>query len=177
MKPLQTHGLFEERWIPPKERFVVYEKSDEEWCRFFGIGEVVQEPVQLFDVRDGNTELVGYTNRNPAIEIEKYGKWKIALPIISRSRICMFGEGNPVDGWNGIREVFVYIRRFSYMRESFLAWQCCIHDAEALLRAGWIKCIGEDNIEQLAYEIRKRSDRAMFDMVQYSGVQRNVSDG
>lgn len=25
-------------WIFPNERFVTYEKSDEEWCRYFGIG-------------------------------------------------------------------------------------------------------------------------------------------
>jgi hypothetical protein len=27
-------------WSPPTERFSIYEKSDEEWCRYFGIGEL-----------------------------------------------------------------------------------------------------------------------------------------
>lgn len=27
-------------WSPPTERFVMYEESDEEWCQYFGIGEL-----------------------------------------------------------------------------------------------------------------------------------------
>lgn len=49
--PLQTHGITEERWIPPtKEPFIRYEKSDEEWCRYCRIGKVVDELVGLYDV-------------------------------------------------------------------------------------------------------------------------------
>jgi hypothetical protein len=33
-----------ERWIPPFHPFIEYEASDEKWCRYFGIGEVVREP-------------------------------------------------------------------------------------------------------------------------------------
>lgn len=34
LKPTYT----ETKWVFPKERFVTYEESDEEWCRYFGIG-------------------------------------------------------------------------------------------------------------------------------------------
>lgn len=27
-----------ERWVFPEERFVEYEESDEDWCRYFGFG-------------------------------------------------------------------------------------------------------------------------------------------
>lgn len=35
LKPTIDEG---KDWIFPKERFVSYEKSDEEWCNYFGIG-------------------------------------------------------------------------------------------------------------------------------------------
>lgn len=35
LKPTIDEG---KAWIFPKEKFVTYEKSDEEWCRYFGIG-------------------------------------------------------------------------------------------------------------------------------------------
>lgn len=35
LKPTINEGT---DWIFPKEKFITYEKSDESWCRYFGIG-------------------------------------------------------------------------------------------------------------------------------------------
>lgn len=46
---LRPAGIVE-KWIPPKERFVTYEESDEGWCRFCGIGSV-RRVVDCGDIR------------------------------------------------------------------------------------------------------------------------------
>jgi len=35
------------RWKFPEGQFITYEESDESWCRFFGIGEEVEETVTV----------------------------------------------------------------------------------------------------------------------------------
>ena len=39
--------IYVSRWEFPKYRFIEYETSDEKWCRYFGIGKLVdtKEPV------------------------------------------------------------------------------------------------------------------------------------
>ena len=39
------------KWKFPKERFVTYQKSDESWCRYFGIGKEIPEVMAEIVIR------------------------------------------------------------------------------------------------------------------------------
>lgn len=46
-------------WVFPQERFVQYEKSDEDWCRFFGIG---HEADQVIDAKLTGVSILKHTS-------------------------------------------------------------------------------------------------------------------
>jgi len=59
-----------DRWIFPKERFVIYEESDEDWCRYFGIGRqglgvIIGEIYRV--VGDGTRYPIEFEFSNPSI--------------------------------------------------------------------------------------------------------------
>jgi hypothetical protein len=44
---LKPFGIEESKWVFPNERFITYDKSDESWCRYFGIGR--RQPARIVD--------------------------------------------------------------------------------------------------------------------------------
>ena len=65
IEPLQTHGL--KVWATPLPgRFVTYDESDRAWMEPLGLGRMVLD--SLYDVRDVDFTLVGYTRARPTYE-------------------------------------------------------------------------------------------------------------
>lgn len=160
IEPLQTHGLTREVWIPPKERFVTYEASDEAWAKPLGLGKVETKPVDLYDVRDQRNKLIGYTSHNPAKYIEE-GCMDINVRVAdspSMRRREIWG-GEPIDflKMQPYQTIRLRIYRIDMYGHNYWTWVADICDAELLARAEWIKCIGEDHIHRFASELRFRA--------------------
>ncbi len=49
----------EPEWVFPKERFVIYENKDIEWCKFFGIGRPGR-PFKLGEIYEVNPDMLTY---------------------------------------------------------------------------------------------------------------------
>lgn len=66
-RPLQTHGIYEDVWSPPKSNspYCTYDRRDESWMRPLGLGTVRSELAPMFDVRDEEGKLVGYLDHSP----------------------------------------------------------------------------------------------------------------
>jgi len=160
---LQTHGQTVQTFVPPKTRFIQYEKSDEDFCVYAGIATYKTEPVALWDVREHNGNLLGYTRHNP------------------NDALCQSGSGihevrimEPVGGFKiqrlseyvspAVRRVQVRINTMTWsfkpnVREEFVCWFADLCDAEALARGRWLECVGDDNIEHFTHELARKAYR------------------
>tara|TARA_R110002110_G_scaffold106497_3_gene266986 strand:- start:340 stop:900 length:561 start_codon:yes stop_codon:yes gene_type:complete len=169
-KPLQSHGRYIETWIPPAgDRFTEYEESDRDWVEFFGFGgggTVRRKLAGLYDVRDREENLVGYTDMNPAdcdwgymdvaVMTEKPIRW-VQDPdlgfatedeLIQRVRV----------------EVMPYAISFrtscrdpNESHHDFSCWVIDIMDGPKLAVCGWLKCRGEDNIREFAHQLHMQA--------------------
>lgn len=150
-KPLQTHGLFRLTWQPPRgDRFCSYDRTDEAWMRPLGLGRLVKEPEPLFDVRLEDGTLVGYTAAEPDGSLGRH-----CIPVVkSPPRWVRSGYSS---GGPAFDVIELRIGRYAVHREVFSCWMVySAADAAYLLRAGWIKAIGEDNIERVIYDLERR---------------------
>jgi hypothetical protein len=160
--PLQTHGITAEFWIPPKERFVTYDASDEAWARPLGYGTVAVKPVDLYDVRDRTKELIGYTAYSPIQYLER-GRLDVKIRVAepprdySRRELMGFSVSQPY------QNIEVHIYEIDIHGNRFWSWIADIRDAEKLLRAKWLKCIGEDHLESYAHALRRRAWEQQYD--------------
>lgn len=146
--PLQTHGIYDETWVPPKTRWITYEKRDEQWARYCGIGEIVRSLVPLYDVRDEEGKLLGYTRHRP-----DYNGFELTLrKAHPRSRIWFgYREIKPPD----TRCIEVFVQRYGLCGQNFLCWKAQLSDAPDLIECRWIEVIGEDCIQE-ALELAER---------------------
>lgn len=48
VKIVVDKSAFEKEWVFPKEKFVEFEKSDEWWCRKYGVGKEIIKPLCYF---------------------------------------------------------------------------------------------------------------------------------
>ena len=173
MLPLQTSGLLVETWVPPKTRFVTYEKRDEEWARFCGIGHVKTEPAPLYDVRDEQSELIGYTKWNPVDQVKTgnpYMRLHVFEDLLDRFDY-QWPSGKVRYKEIKVRDIEVRIGSigFSVSGDFCEVWRARLQDAESLVRCGFIECLGEDNMEKFCRELRRRAwakmDRHLMQVV------------
>ena len=159
IKPLQTSGIFEEKWQPPQgEPFIRYEASDEHWCRHFGIGEVVRLPARLYDVRDESGRLLGYSRHDPCGC--RYGSLRIPVPYEQRE-VYFLSIDEAVQPSFDVAEVTT--GKFLVWGESFICWQADEPNGRDLIRAGWIIQIGDDRMDEFVREVQMRQSRRRID--------------
>lgn len=159
-KPLQTHKLKVERWIPPTdEPFIRYTSSDEDWCRYFGIGQIVEEPAKYYDIRDEHTRLVGYTDLNPVEFIDRRGINLTVLPP-QESQLTWLSNFDPpkfTEIWVGVRSFELFVStNDGESCDRYIAWHCHSKDAAALAQSSWVKLFGCDNIQEWSRELKNR---------------------
>lgn len=159
MRPLQTHGKYTTRWVPPKaDRFTVYESSDEAWARPLGLGSAEQCLVNLYDVRDERNDLVGYTQHNP----ESYHKRKQFSLWIG----CLQDLEHPEMRFGQVRydsrrtdsfcRIEIRLVEFVYYGERFVSWHVPLQYGAQLMDAGFLACIGPDHRSRYVAELRQR---------------------
>jgi len=161
VKPLQTHGRYVETWVPPVERFVRYERSDERWARPLGIGTVKSELEALYDVRDERRNLIGYTVHNPMCirnrpfltltyaECPSYRRWRPEEILVRAEE----------------REIYLEVVDYGMGNEIFRNWQASLQDSLLLIEMGWVSVMGRDNRHDWEYELRRRMAENYWDTV------------
>lgn len=150
MKPLQTHGRYVETWVPPQERFVRYEKSDERWARPLGIGTVERRLQDLYDVRDEQFGLLGYTYHNPVMESPRQ---LIELAFLEDCESLWRADSHAP---SKVREIAVRTKVCGFRGERFVHWAVALEDAGFLIESGWICAFGCDNKYEWMHELKRR---------------------
>lgn len=166
MQPLQTHGQYTSRWVPPKpDRFTVYDAGDEAWARPLGLGSVESCLVSLYDVRDERNDLVGYTRHNPASHYERklhalhvYCLDCDDYPTFRASE----DRGVPCE-YKPFRTIEIRLIQLAICGEYFIAWHVPLQYGAQLMDAGWLDCIGPDHKSRYVNELRRRSEERDFE--------------
>jgi hypothetical protein len=168
LKPLQTHGIMVDTWIPPKHPFVQYEPRDEAWGRYAGVGRIESRLAELYDVRDENNELIGYTKKHPveAMEFSRGGQYltQVAVSVPMPYLAHDFSKPSPY------RRIALDFRmhRFACDGDDYLSWFARLVDGELLVRSRFIECIGQDHINEFAFAIRRRYLDREYDRMGYT---------
>lgn len=152
---LRTHGCVETKWVPTKGRFTSLEAKDESWARYFGLGKIVTVPMELYDVRDWDNKLVGYSEMDPAKLGRNRDKWLVSVLEDDGLALRWPHEGYSRNAC--VKTIEVATRLCRIQSDSFVHWSVKIQDAELLARAGWLKCIGQDRIEDFCWALRRRA--------------------
>lgn len=137
--PLQTHGLCDEEWIPPRSlsRFISFGREDEHWLRPLGLGTVRRIPKPLYDVRDEFGELMGFSPHDPT---RCHRSLRVA---------CFDGDLSFAFRPTGrLKIAYLRIDTAVYARggERFTSWKSRAEDAIGLLQCGFITTAGQDMI-------------------------------
>lgn len=154
---LRSHGCVERKWVPTKGRFTSLEAKDESWARFFGLGRITTAPFELYDVRDWDNKLVGYSDMDPS----KWGRDRMLVPVGRCFQEMLASHSTPARR-GSVKNIEVATRLHTIGMEYFVFWSVRIEDAEALTRAGWLKCIGQDHLEEFCYGLQRRAYERNF---------------
>ena len=161
---LQTHGKTVRKFVPPKTRFVQYEQSDEAFCVYAGIAKYSEQPVALWDVREQNGKLLGYTRHDPNVALCRSGSPYHSVRLMEPRRGFSIDRPSMMDT-NSVRTVELRTDTYNWSFAphmptlTFICWFACLGDAEALARTGWLECIGEDCIDEFAYDLAREAYR------------------
>lgn len=155
---LRSHGLVESKWIPPKGRFVSLEAKDESWARYFGLGTIETRPMELYDVRDWNNKLIGYSGMNPA----NCRNGQMLVAVLEDADAVWPSLSKRPERFGDVKSIQVYTRLLDVKRERFICWLVRIDDAESLARGGWLKCIGQDRLEEFCWDLRRQAYERRF---------------
>lgn len=159
MRPLQTHGKYTTRWVPPKaDRFTVYEASDEAWARPLGLGSVEQCLVDLYDVRDERNALVGYTRHNPESyhRRKQFSMWIGSLLDLERPEMRVAQLRHDAFKPDSICRIEIRLVQLVYYGEHFVSWHVPLQYGAELMDAGFLVCIGPDHRDRYVRELRDR---------------------
>ena len=150
MKPLQTHGQYNEKWIPPKpDRFTIYESSDESWLRPLGFGTIERTLRNLFDVRTGDDmRLVGYCHVDPTHQRD------LQLAIIEPAAHRAFFNSTTTITKPASEIITLRSRGYAINHERFLCWCVQLEDVEKLLSTSWLT-FGGDNLYEFIDDINR----------------------
>ncbi len=155
---LRSHGCVERKWVPTKSRFTSLEAKDESWARYFGLGRIVTIPMELYDVRDWDKKLVGYSEMDPS----KCWRDRMLVSVLEERVVgrcfqeTLVSQSTPARR-GSVKTIEVATRLHTIGMEYFVSWSVHIEDAEALARAGWLKCIGKDHFEEFCYKLQRRA--------------------
>lgn len=168
---LRTHGQVTRTWVPPVDPsgMIVYDESDKEWADYAGLSRYKEEPVDLWDVRDYQDQLLGYTRRDPALYFRECRGLPYLVPILRPARGFPFT--NPFDSpdpikYEPIQKARLELRpyQFSFMCEDgvrrgrrFICWFTSTGDAANLAITGWIECEGVDCQHDFAYKLARKA--------------------
>ena len=157
MKPLQTHGQYREKWIPPKsDRFTIYESSDESWLRPLGFGRIERTLERLYDVRTGgDMRLVGYCRVDPT------GRRDIRLAVTPEYERERWDSNISKIERPRFDEITLQVRHYACNHEYFLCWHVEMQDVEKLAGTTWLT-FGGDNLHQFIREIRRDMEGRRF---------------
>jgi len=159
MQPLQTHGQYTSRWVPPKpDRFTVYDASDEAWARPLGLGSVEQCLVNLYDVRDERNDLVGYTQHNPEAYYNRkqFSLWIGSLRDLEYPEIQVAQLRHDAFQPDSICRIEIRLVQFEICGERFISWHVPLQYGAELMASGWLACIGPDYRDRYVRELRQR---------------------
>jgi hypothetical protein len=168
-KGLRTHGKTTRTWEPPTYLggFIKYEKSDEPWAAYCGLGRYVEVPLNLFDVRDEHMNLVGYTREDP-VDNYRRGSRPLRVRIMEPLDGFMLSSLENTPPWDHrvdqtVRNVDVCTDTMHFSTDlcikNFACWFCDLSDASALAEGGWLVCIGDDNRRAFARELARKAMR------------------
>lgn len=155
MRPLQTHGLFDETWNPPfsGSRFFSYTKVDEPWLRPAGFGHITKTPKPLYDLRLSDDSLVGYVAHDPSKCSRRYMSVAVIDPV-DCTVVPSWGEAVPRCEF---QQVTLEVGEFRVAGEWFCCWRILSpYDAASLVRNGFIVAIGQDNLRRLEAELLRK---------------------
>jgi hypothetical protein len=129
------------------------EAKDESWARYFGLGRIETRPMELYDVRSLNNKLIGYSSYDPAKS--RHPLVEVAVLDGREDRRWYLNRSEPVKR-GLIKTIQVMTHLFAVEGERFVCWYVRIEDAEELARSNWLKCIGEDNLEEFIWNLRDK---------------------
>ncbi len=159
--PLQTHGVHDSEWVPPvsKSRFVSYQKRDEDWMKFFGLGSFrdVLRPIYDVRTRTGGT-LVGYTCYDPSDEKSKRTSdiaTYSALPVCDLMKYG-YHRARPVHYQTINISSTVFTVGNGLDSEAFRCWMVEGSDARILLDSEFITLTGPDRMIDFIAEMRRK---------------------
>lgn len=151
MRPLQSHGLYDDVWYPPHDgRFCAYERRDESWMRPLGLGTIKKVLRPLYDVRLTDGSLVGYTDMLPGS-----AQRTLALPVLPENAATWrtTARATPL----AYQTVLVRCGRYVAAGEMFACWELeSASDASLLIRTNWITCLGVDDIARFIYDLERK---------------------
>jgi hypothetical protein len=159
MQPLQTHGQYTSRWVPPKpDRFTVYDAGDEAWARPLGLGSVEQCLVNLYDVRDERNDLVGYTGHNPEAyhSRKQFSMWIGSLQDLEQSEMHVAQMRHDAFKPDSICRIEIRLVQLEYNGEHFISWHVPLQYGAELMAGGFLCCIGPDHRDRYVRELRRR---------------------
>lgn len=150
---MQSHGQYREVWVPPKTAFIRYEKSDEAWGRYAGVGTIEKQLRPYYDVRDERGSLVGYTDMNPC----DHGTRPIELRVPTDLALDRMWYPFQQDPATRIDYKTVSLRVWTYEVEGerFLCWSCNSVDAGALIQTTVIKLVDRDRRDEYIHKVLK----------------------
>ena len=155
-EPLRSHNFFDRRWVPPAgDRFCQLEPGDEKWASFFGLGHYVETKKKLYDVRDSEGDLIGYTRYDPT---QNDGRRYLDIPLCTAAAVQRTDEA--IIQNDTFQMVRVSVGKYNFDDYIFLCWFAALQDAEVLVRTRWIEYLGEDDRERYLYELRIRAAKS-----------------
>lgn len=180
MRPLQTHGKYTTRWVPPKAgKFTVIEASDEAWAHPLGIGSVEQCLVNLYDVRDERNDLVGYTRHNPEAyhSRKQFSLWIGCLQDLEHSEMRLAQVRHDACRPGGICSIEFRLVEFAYYGQRVVAWHVPLQYGAQLMDAGFLACIGPDHRSRYVAELRQRFEERDWEYQMRSRNSKKVPTG
>lgn len=161
MQPLQTHGQYTTRWVPPKaDRFTVYDAGDEAWARPLGLGSVERCLVNLYDVRDEHNDLVGYTRHNPEAyhRRKQFSLWIGSLQDCEYEKMSVAQTRHDAFRPDSICSIEIRLVQIVISGERFVSWYVPLQYGAELMDAGFLACIGPDHRSRYVRELRQRAE-------------------
>lgn len=144
--PLMTHDFT--AWFPPKaERFYSLTNSDQVWAEPLGLGYRSQD--LLYDVRDEQMNLIGYTRQKPT----RNNKTAIARIVMKKSDR---GNAPTVFNMHMITSI-VAVQSYWVDKQEFLTWVVpSVPEFDVVVEAEWIEKTGPDLLVKWADRRREK---------------------
>jgi len=165
MKPLQTHDIKDKQWHPPKSNSPYYSYDvNDTWLEELGLGHYTYTLANLYDVRDWNGRLLGYTRYNP-IDCNYSGLMVQASTDVFPTRSIW--NAPSIEDHISYKRIKINVCNYAIDNEYFRCWRVSnVEDAIALVKCGWIECLDQDNISRFCCRIYEQhyKDARLNDM-------------